>query len=333
MRRIERASAVVTEYGARLEPGLVVDQDERFVLETKDNFFDLVERPEDIISLPQREPIAARQCVRSNPLAGPVYIRGAQPGDALVVRIHDLDLRSWGWTGTWPGSGIVDGQADWQEVQGPWATILRHVPGPSGTLRDGEVIAALEGESRWPLSPFVGTIATAPERGMENSVIGQGPWGGNLDCRDIAVGNELLLNVSHEGGLLFAGDVHGSQGDGELTGIADEVSADICLSCSVIPSYEIPGVCRIKTPDALIQVDSARNAGTLPRAIDAAYLNMMQWLITDFGFSRAEAYVHITANSGVRATLYQACDGLYTFGVAFPRESLKGRTGSRGQTP
>src|SRR5262249_54963883 len=142
--------------------------------------------PEHIADLDKKPPLGARQCIRSNPLAGPVFVGGVREGDTLVVHIDDIAVQERGWTGTWPKSGIVDSRTGWETVQGPWATILKHEVGPSGTLEDGEVVLSLDHESRWPLAPFIGTIVTAPERGSENSVIGQGPWGGNLDCRDIA---------------------------------------------------------------------------------------------------------------------------------------------------
>ena len=82
----------------------------------------------------------------------------------------------------------------------------------------------------------------------ENTLIGQGPWGGNIDTRDIAAGHKIHLNATHDGGLLFLGDVHASQGDSELTAIANETAADVTLTCDVLKNRTTPGVCRIETP-------------------------------------------------------------------------------------
>lgn len=320
--RIPAERAVHTEYGAHLEPELRVAAGESFVVETKDFFHDLVEDEDAIGSVIHHPRLAASQCVRSNPVAGPVYVDGVRAGDTLCVEIESIDVRDHGWTITYPGSGIVDGLVGWEEVHGATATRLEHEPGPSGTLRDGEVVMRLKREHRWPLAPFIGTIVTAPERGSENTVLGQGPWGGNLDCREIAPGATVYLNAAHDGGLLFLGDIHASQGDGELTGTADETAGHVRMRCTALPERSVPGVCRIETATDLIQLDSARNAGTLERAIDSCYLHLMGWLTDDYGMSRREAYLHMTANSLVRASIFQACDGLYTCGVSFPKSCL-----------
>ena len=89
--------------------------------------------------------------------------------------------------------------------------MIRHVPDPSGTLRDGEAVMNVGREVRWPLALFIGTIVTAPERGIENTLVGQGP-GGNIDTRDISAGHKIHLNATHAGGLLFLGDVHALAG-------------------------------------------------------------------------------------------------------------------------
>jgi acetamidase/formamidase len=180
----------------------------------------------------------------------------------------------------------------------------------------------LDREVRWPLRPFVGTIATAPERGMENSVVTAGPWGGNIDVRDIAAGSKVHLNVGAAGGLLFLGDVHGSQGDSELTGIANETAADVTLRCDVMKGRAVPGVCRIEKADSLVQVDAARRAGSPEAALNSCFVHMIAWLVEDYGMSKREAYLHMTANSGVRAHVYQFCMGLFTCGVEFPKQSL-----------
>jgi amidase len=177
-------------------------------------------------------------------------------------------------------------------------------------------------EVRWPLAPFIGTIVTAPERGIENTLIGQGPWGGNIDSRDIAPGHRIHLNASHAGGLLFLGDVHGSQGDSELTGIADETAADVTISCDVLKGVTTPGVCRIEKPDSLVQVDSARNAGSMEAALRNCFMNMMRWLVDGHGVDRREAYLHMTANSGVRINVYQFVSPFFTCGVEFPKRNL-----------
>jgi acetamidase/formamidase len=321
LKRIDRSLATLTEYGPASPPQLSVRLGERFVVETIDNLFDTVNKPGDVPRFDQ-PPIEARQYVRVNPLAGPVYVEGVEAGDTLVVEIEEIAVRDWGWTGTAEGAGLIAGLAEFAEIDEPFATILAHLPGPSGTLADGEAVMNLGREARWPLAPFIGTIVTAPERGIENSVVGQGPWGGNIDVRDVAAGNRIHMNSTNAGGLLFLGDVHASQADSELTGFADETAAEVTLSCGVLKGREVPGVCRIEKPDSLVQVDSARNSGTVERALNNCFLNMIRWLRDDYGVEPREAYLQMSANSRVRINIYQWTSGLFTCGVEFPKDCL-----------
>ena len=320
MQVIRRDAAVVTEFGAHLAPQLEVEGGERFLVETNDNLWNLGKQKGLAAAI--EPPLAALQVIRGNPLAGPVAVAGADPGDTLIVEIETIAVRDWGWTGLLPGAGVLDGRVGWDDCSGPFSTIIEYESGPSGTLTDGEAVMTLDREVRWPLRPFIGTIATAPERGAENSVITAGPWGGNIDVRDIAAGNRIHLNVGVTGALLFLGDVHGSQGDSELTGVANETAADITLHCDVLKNRRVPGVCRIEKPDSLVQVDSARNAGSPEAALNGCFVNMIAWLAEDYGLSKREAYLHMTANSGVRAYVYQFCLGLFTCGVEFPKACL-----------
>ena len=321
LKTLPRERAVHVEYGAELAPELVVELGERFVVETNDNWWNL---NGEAGALPDitRPPVAARQYLRANPVGGPVYVNGVEAGDTLVVDLEEIAIRDWGWTGTVAGMGPCAGRSEWAEIDEPFSTVIRHVPGPSGTLRDGEAVMNVGREVRWPLAPFIGVIVTAPERGVENTLVGQGPWGGNIDVRDVCAGHKVRLNASHAGGLLFLGDVHASQGDSELTGIANETAADITLSCDVLRGQRTPGVCRIEKPDSLVQVDSARNAGNSERALESCFLNMMRWLVEDYGIGKREAYLHMTANSLVRINVYQASTGFFTCGVEFPKRCL-----------
>lgn len=90
------------------------------------------------------------------------------------------------------------------------------------------------------MAPFLGCIFTAPERGIENTVTSQGPWGGNCIIRDVCAGHKIHLNSFHDGGLLFPGDVRESQGDSELTGIANETAADVTAWISVLKAAARP---------------------------------------------------------------------------------------------
>lgn len=93
--------------------------------------------------------------------------------------------------------------------------------------------------------------------------------------------------------------------------------------CHVVEQKQIPGVLRIETPESLIQVDSARNAGSMERALNGAFIGMMRWLVDEHGMDTKEAYLHFTANPDVRVHTYQFVgSAFYVVGVEFLKKYL-----------
>jgi amidase len=321
-KRIRREDASLTEFGAHLEPALRVEPGERFLVETQDNFFGEIRTEEDLPT-PEQLPFLRHQFWKVNPVAGPIYVEGLKAEDLLVLEIEDIIPSERGWTGFVPTFGNLAKNHDFPELQQPYSRITHHKPGPSGTTSDGTGTFTVTCEVTYPLRPFLGTIVTAPERAIENTLVSQGPWGGNIDCRDVHKGNRIMLNTSHDGGLLFFGDAHAAQGDSEYTGLADETAADVVARCHVVEQKQIPGVLRIETPESLIQVDSARNSGSLEKALNGAFIGMMGWLTEEHGMDVKEAYLHFTANPDVRIHTYQFVGpAFYVTGVEFPKEYL-----------
>jgi amidase len=237
--------------------------------------------------------------------------------------LEDIIPSERGWTGFMPGLGNLAGNVEFPDLQGPYTVITYHKPGPSGTTSDGTGTFNVVREVTYPLKPFIGTIMTAPKRGVDNTLTTQGPWGGNLDCQDVRKGNKIMFNTFHDGGLLFIGDVHAAQGDSEYTGLADETAADVFASCQIIKNKVIPGVMRIETPTSIIQVDSAANHGNMENALNGAFIGLLKWLAEDYGMDRKEAYLHFTANPEVIIHTYQAClPSFYVVGVEFPKKYL-----------
>lgn len=321
MKRITRDKARTYDLIAK-EPLLKVTQGEKFVIETEDANNYRMTKPSE---LPTAEFVPEVLTREVNPVGGPVYVEGAKPGDLLAVDILDIIPDVQGVTALIPGCGPLHDSASWPECRGPLTHIIKHLPGPSGTMSDG--IAVFDEKTRWELKPMIGTIGVAPIRPvLEGSctIDGQGPWGGNYDCRDICKGNRLYLPVYHEGGLLYLGDVHGSQGDTEFTGVANETRSEVTLSCSVIKNKKIPFP-RIEKPDSIIQLNSYR---PLEDAMTQAYLWLMQWLVEDYGFHKLEAYLHMSVNPYVRAHVYQMVKVgriAYTVGAEYPKKYLKNR--------
>ena len=111
------------------------------------------------------------------------------------------------------GIGPLGDSLKYKQCAEGYAHVIEHLPGPSGHTRDG--FGKYSDSLTWPLEPFIGTLATAPEREVFTSVLGQGPFGGNIDCRDIRAGHTVYLNTYHDGALLYVGDVHGGLPYGE----------------------------------------------------------------------------------------------------------------------
>jgi acetamidase/formamidase len=147
---------------------------------------------------------------RVNPVAGPVYIDGAEPGDAVKVTLLSFAPSGWGWTANIPGFGLLA-----EQFKEPALHIWKYDP--------SSLTPAMYGPGgRVPLRPFCGTIGLAPAEPGQHSIVPPRRVGGNMDIRDIAEGTELYLPVEVKGGLFSVGDTHATQGDGEVCGTAIE---------------------------------------------------------------------------------------------------------------
>lgn len=175
MKTIPREKSVLTEFGGDDRPELTVELGEKFKIETNDNWWNLLGEP-GAKPRPSEPPVAARQVFRANPVGGPVYVNGVEPGDTLVVDIESIDVRDWGWTGTIKGFGQFTGLSDFSDIDEDFSTVIRHVPGKSGTLRDGEAVMNVGREVRWPLAPFLGVIGQRISRSSVATASARPPW-------------------------------------------------------------------------------------------------------------------------------------------------------------
>jgi acetamidase/formamidase len=163
------------------------------------------------------EDVTGLDFTKINPVTGPVFIEGAEPGDVLKVTFLSFAPSGWGWTANIPGFGLL---AD--EFKAPALHLWRYDP--------ATLAPALFG--RWgkvPLKPFTGTIGVAPAEPGLHSVVPPRRVGGNMDVRDLAQGSELFLPVEVEGALFSVGDTHAAQGDGEVCGTAIESPMRVAL--------------------------------------------------------------------------------------------------------
>ena len=165
--------------------------------------------------------LAKLDFARVNPVAGPVYVEGAEAGDAIKVTLREFAPSGWGWTANIPGFGLLADQ-----FKDPALHIWKY---------DSKSLApAMFGPGgKVPLKPFCGTIGLAPAETGTHSIVPPRRMGGNMDIRDMSAGTELYLPVEVAGGLFSVGDTHACQGDGEVCGTAIE------SPCSLVAKFEL----------------------------------------------------------------------------------------------
>jgi acetamidase/formamidase len=157
-----------------------------------------------------------------NPVTGPVFIDGAEPGDVLKVTLLSFKPSGWGWTANIPGFGLL---AD--EFPDPDLHLWKYNPDTLAPTFFGQW-------GKVPLKPFTGTIGVAPAQAGLHSIVPPRRVGGNMDIRDVALGTELYLPVETRGALFSVGDTHAAQGDGEVCGTAIESPMSVGLKFELI---------------------------------------------------------------------------------------------------
>lgn len=159
-----------------------------------------------------------------NPVTGPVWVEGAEPGDALEIEVLDFTESGWGWTANIPGFGLLP-----DDFPDPFLHI--------STYTDGEV--RFTDNIRIPSRMFPGTIGVALAEPGVHSVVPPRAQGGNLDIRDLTRGSRLWLPVAVPGALFSTGDTHAAQGDGEVCGTAVETPSSMQLKISLVKNAGI----------------------------------------------------------------------------------------------
>ena len=216
-----------------------------------------------------------------NPVTGPIFVRGAAPGDILEVEIRAIEPAGWGWTGIIPGFGLL---AD--EFPEPWLQIWK-VGGDRATgLRDVAI----------PVRPFPGTIGVALAEPGTHSIVPPRQNGGNMDIKHLVAGTRLLLPVWVDGALFSVGDSHAAQGDGEVCGTAIECPATVTLRLTVRRGRSLEGPQYVVPAGATAPEDPVGHhvttgiASDLLEAARRATRQMIEYLGSEHGYSRQEAY-------------------------------------------
>ena len=301
MQRITREQSRKYAFDWRDEPLLRVLPGESFEIETYDASTGYFKTPEDK-AIPSLRPGFDRSPPTANPIGGPVYIIGADRGDTLIVTIEDILVDDYSWVAIGPRRGPLGESTRWPELSSVYTTkIFRHAPGASGTMRDGTL--RFNEKISWPITPFVGTLGVCPDREVATSLDGQGAWGGNLDIRDFTMGNQIFLPVYHPGALFYLGDVHASQGDTEFTGTAAETKATVRVRLELVKKKRLNSI-RIEKPNSIVSVSADK---PLESAVEMATVNLMEWIVTEYGFTPTDAYCLVSTCPDFRINVYQMC--------------------------
>ena len=267
------------EWNNTLAPRLTIDPGDTVVFDTRDAanlFYSKASTHDDVL---RRGPF------KGHPLTGPVFVRGARPGDTLVVEILDVQpALDWGWTAIRPGRGLLP-EADFAK---PYLQIWdlsdkRHA-------RMGNKVAV-------PIAPFPGVLGVALDEPGAHSTMPPRRAGGNMDIKQLVAGATLWLPVLVEGALFSAGDAHAAQGDGEVCVTAVEMCGRITVRFGLQSGRRLAEP-QLRTP---APPSNATNRGPhfattahgpdLFASSQQAVRYMIDHLVEERGLSREQAYV------------------------------------------
>ena len=222
---------------------------------------------------------------RPNPMTGPFFVEGAEPGDTLAVEtIRLTPNRRTGWTYSPLALTVLDPAAILDRPKQERA--IWEINANEGTVRLRDAPAALAGFTP-PLAPMIGCFGVAPAGGEAISTATSGAHGGNMDYRRFAPGTTAWFPVSVPGALFYLGDGHAAQGDGEITGTGIETSFEMEVRLSVLKRrITWP---RAETAEEIITIGNAR---PLDQALQHATTEMQRWLGEDYGLD-ARAASHL----------------------------------------
>src|SRR5215469_13800048 len=249
------------------------------ILETNtvDCFGNAIKKPGDTLSM----------ATGDNPLTGPFYIDGAEPGDTLAVKILDLQVDGDQGIGALaPGFGSINSTGYTPMINPPipekiWFYPIDH-------RNNTATFKALDSNFsvKIPLHPFFGCIGVAPAGGEARSSVVPAEFGGNMDSPEASVGNTVYFPVNVPGAMLFVGDGHAAMGDGEVAGTAIEVPLRSRVQVSVIKGQKINWP-RFENDEYIMTVGAYR---PLDDALRIAFTELVAWIHKDYGLSELDTY-------------------------------------------
>jgi amidase len=236
-----------------------------------------------------------------NPLTGPFYVEGAEPGDALVVQLDRVRLnRDTGYTGYRVSALTASARDKFSPPPYTEGAVLPArtdlipfvIDRRTGTARPKKRLSD-RADLTFKTTPMLGCIGVAPDTNEPPTSGPAGAYGGNLDYKEIREGATVLLPVSIEGAYLFLGDGHALQGDGEAVGSGIETSLDVQFTIALRKKAGLREP-RVENSDFLISI-GARTATnrSLNDALTIANSDMMRWLVEEYGIEPIAAHLLI----------------------------------------
>ncbi|KMS77939.1 acetamidase [Streptomyces leeuwenhoekii] len=297
---------------ARIAPGTVLD------LYTEDCFAGRVRSEKDLVSEVCAFPFL-------NPQTGPFHVEGAEPGDTVAVHFLSIEpARDWAASTTVPLFGALTSTHTTATLQPPlpervWIWQLDRTRRTAMfRAQDSDI------EVELPMDPMHGTVGVAPANLEVRSALVPDAHGGNMDTPEMRAGVTCYLGVNVEGALLSLGDGHARQGEGETCGVAVECAMNTVVIVELLKGLATPWP-RIESDTHIISTGSAR---PLEDAFRISQLDLVQWLVRDYGFSELDAYQFATQT--VESPLANVCDTNYTCVAKLRKQWLPARETHRG---
>jgi amidase len=236
-----------------------------------------------------------------NPLTGPFYVEGAEPGDSISVKLDKLKLnRDWGYTSIRLGLVALNPDHVVEVFSNDYKMDLVRKDRSDLLLwnidLERNVVSARYPESpsqvrEFSAQPMLGCIGVAAEGDFTPTSGPSGSWGGNIDYNMIREGSTVHLPVSQTGAYFYLGDGHALQGDGEALGTGIETSMDVEFTVTLHKDRELL-MPRIETYDYIISLGSqAEFSSSLNRGLQLATTDMVKWLVADYGFEDWAAHM------------------------------------------
>ncbi|MDA0732977.1 MAG: hypothetical protein BZY73_06410 [SAR202 cluster bacterium Casp-Chloro-G3] len=251
-------------------PVITIDSGEELMVETWDAFEGI------------RDPKLLEAKSLKGPAIGPIHVNGAEPGDALRVEFISIVPKEGAAHMVMPGRGFLE-----EEFPDAYPTVM--------TLEGGNLV--LPSGIKLPLVPSMGVVATTPTY-KQSTASDSGPYGGDIDMKELVAGSTLFLPVFVPGGMLALGDCHAVVGDGAVAGTGAECSSDTHIRVTVEKGMGITGP-RAITPDYFVVLSHGEELGP---AMKQAVHDMVEFLVAEKGMAPYDAYTLCSLAGDIRVS-------------------------------